>query len=79
MLPELVLDAVLGAVVHAVAAEFPEPTEEARERVSGVAWAGLVGPAVGRALEAVAGQVARTDEVLRSVGVTLATARGAGG
>ncbi|GAA1296831.1 hypothetical protein [Saccharothrix xinjiangensis] len=79
MLPELVLDAVLGAVVHAVAAEFPEPTEEARQRAAGVEWPGVVGPAVARALEAVAGQVARTDEVLRSVGAALATGLGAGG
>ncbi|QFZ19444.1 hypothetical protein [Saccharothrix syringae] len=76
LLPELVLDAVLGAVVHAVAAEFPEPTEQARERVAGVDWAAVVRPALGRALEAVAGQVARTDEVLRSVGTTLAAAGG---
>lgn len=79
LLPELVLDAVLGAVVHAVAAEFPEPTEQARERAAGLDWAAVVRPALGRALEAVAGQVARTDEVLRSVGTTLASARGSGG
>ncbi|GAB2961982.1 hypothetical protein [Saccharothrix stipae] len=78
MLPELVLDAVLGAVVYAVAAAFPEPTREARDRAADVDWAATVRPHLDRALDVVAEQVARTDERLRSLGDTLTAARRSG-
>ncbi|MCC8250007.1 hypothetical protein [Saccharothrix luteola] len=78
LLPELVLDAVLGAVVYAVAAAFPEPTQDARDRASGVDWAATVRPHLDRALDVVAEQVQRTDTRLRSLGDTLVTARRSG-
>jgi hypothetical protein len=78
MLPEMVLDAVLGAVVYAVATAFPEPTGEARERAGAVDWGPAVRPHLDRALDVVAEQVLRTDERLRSLGDTLTTARRSG-
>lgn len=66
--PELVLDAVLGAAVYAVATRFPEPTEEARARASEVDWADAVRAHLDRALDVVGEQVLRTDEQLRSLG-----------
>ncbi|QQQ73496.1 hypothetical protein IOD16_19575 [Saccharothrix sp. 6-C] len=78
LLPELVLDAVLGAVVYAVAAAFPEPTREARDRAAGVDWSATVRPHLDRALDVVAEQVRRTDTRLRSLGDTLTAARRSG-
>lgn len=75
MLPELVLDAVLGAVVYAVAAAFPEATADARDRAAGVEWPLTVRPHLDRALDVVAEQVLRTDERLRSLGRSLTAAR----
>ncbi|MFD0202001.1 MULTISPECIES: hypothetical protein [Saccharothrix] len=78
LLPELVLDAVLGAVVYAVATAFPEPTEQARDGAAGVDWASTVRPHLDRALDVVAEQVRRTDTRLRTLGDTLTTARRSG-
>ncbi|PSL51762.1 hypothetical protein B0I31_11875 [Saccharothrix carnea] len=78
LLPELVLDAVLGAVVYAVATAFPEPTGQARDGAADVDWPAEVRPYLDRALDVVAEQVRRTDTRLRALGDTLTTARRSG-
>lgn len=77
LLPELVLDAVLGATVYAVASAFPEPTEEARDVAGDFDWATSVRPHVDRALDVVAEQVQRTDDRLRALGGALTAGRSA--
>jgi hypothetical protein len=78
LLPELVLDAVLGAAVYAVAAAFPEPTGQARDAAADLDWGAVVRPHLDRALDVVAEQVLRTDERLRALGDTLTAARRSG-
>ncbi|NUT53831.1 MAG: hypothetical protein HOV94_42060, partial [Saccharothrix sp.] len=78
LLPEMVLDAVLGAVVYAVATAYPEPTAQARDEAGGVDWAAAVRPHLDRALDVVAEQVRRTDTRLRSLSTSLGAARRSG-
>ncbi|WP_248964613.1 hypothetical protein [Sphaerisporangium perillae] len=54
---ELLLDAVLGGAVHAVARAFPDHSEESRNRAEEIDFAELVGADVDRCLEAVIAQV----------------------
>ncbi|WP_133901136.1 hypothetical protein [Actinophytocola oryzae] len=75
LLPETVLDAVVGAVVYALAARFPDPTQEARDQLAELDWPAEVRPHLDRALDLVAEQLLGTDGQLRALGDALVTAR----
>lgn len=60
---ELLLDAVLGGVVYAVARTFPDHSEDAKKRAEEIDFAELVGADIDRSLAAVAAQAG--DEARR--------------
>jgi hypothetical protein len=67
----MLLDAALGGTLYAIAAEFPEPNDEARERAEEAQLEELIGPGVDVAVNRVREAVHRSHEELERMADTL--------
>lgn len=68
---EMLLDALLGAAVHAVAARFPVPDDDARKQAEETGIADVAGEHLGHAVNLFTRHVMTGSEELRSLGSVL--------